>query len=198
MRIKLLFTCLLIVSLKCTCYSQQAAPVYVLAKPENWHTETFALPPQFATTLPVKGTEDIRFSPGWAKRSAEDYWTYAFLWVITDKATFTKTQLEKYMCDYYTGLIKANLKEAKIDTAVAVPVKVKLQNIKTGETDTQTFEGKAAMTDYMTRDPLVLNFRIHVKKAKSGSSVNAVYFEASPQSYKHKVWVQLDELDKGL
>jgi len=198
MRIKLLFTCLLLIALECTCYGQEGAPAYTFLKPENWHTETFLLPPQFVNTLPFKGTEDIRFSPGWAKKGAEDYWTYAFLWVITDKATFTKTQLEKYMCDYYTGLIKANLKEAKIDTAVAVPVKVKLQNIKTGETDTQTFEGKVAMTDYMTQDPLVLNFRIHVKKAKSGSNVSVVYFEASPQPYKHEVWAQLDELDENL
>jgi hypothetical protein len=198
MRIKLLFTCLLFILLKCTCYSQEAAPVYTLIKPENWHTETFALPPQFAAALPVKGIEDIRFSPEWAKKGTEGYWTYAFLWIISGKATFTKTQLEKYMCDYYTGLIKANLKEAKIDTAIAKPVIIKLQNIKAGETDTQTFEGKAAMTDYMTQNPLILNFRIHVKKAKPGSNVSAVYFEASPQPYKHNVWVQLDELDKDL
>jgi hypothetical protein len=169
-----------------------------LLKPENWHTETFALPTQFVTTLPFKGTEDIRFSPNWAKKGAEGYWTYAFLWIITEKASFTKTQLEKYLHDYYTGLVKANLKEAKIDTAIAAPVKVKLQSIKAGNTDTQTFEGKAEMTDFLTQNPLSLNFRIHVKKAKPGSSVSAVYFEASPQPYKHKVWVQLDELNSGL
>jgi len=198
MRIKLLFICLLFILLKCTCYSQEIAPAYTLLKPENWHTETFALPPQFAATLPVKGTEDIRFSPDWAKKRSEGYWTYAFLWIINPKAVFTKTQLEKYMCDYYTGLIKANLKGAKIDTAIAAPVKVKLQNTQAAERDIQTFEGKAEMTDYMTQDPLILNFRIHVKKAKSGSNVTAVYFEASPQPYDHKVWVQLDELDKSL
>lgn len=198
MHIKTFFTCLLVVLLKCACYGQQTVPVYSLTKPENWHTETFALPPQFVTTLPFKGTEDIRFSPDWAKKGSEGYWTYAFLWIITAKTTFTKTQLEKYMCDYYTGLIKANLKEAKIDTSVAAPVKVKLQNIKADNTDIQAFEGKAEMTDYITQDPLVLNFRVHVKKAKPGTNVTAVCFEASPQSYKHKVWVQLDELDKGL
>ncbi|HEX8019567.1 hypothetical protein [Mucilaginibacter sp.] len=198
MRIKLLFTCLLFILLKCTCYGQEAAPAYTLLKPENWHIETFVLPPQFAATLPVKGIEDIRFSPDWAKKGTEGYWTYGFLWIITNKAPFTKTQLEKYMCDYYTGLAKANLKKAKIDTAIATPVKVKLRNIKAGNTDTQTFEGKAEMTDYMTQDSLILNFRIHVKKAKSGSNVTAVYFEASPQPYKHKIWVQLDELDKSL
>lgn len=198
MHFKTFFTCLFIVLLKCACYGQQAAPVYALTKPENWHTETFSLPPQFANSLPFKGTEDIRFSPDWAKKGSEGYWTYAFLWIITGKATFTKTQLEKYMCDYYTGLVKANFKEAKIDTAIAAPVKVKLRNIKAAEKDTQTFEGRAAMTDYMTQDPLILNFRIHVKKAKPGSDATAVYFEASPQSYGHKVWVQLDALDKSL
>ncbi|WPV00079.1 hypothetical protein SNE26_29130 [Mucilaginibacter sp. cycad4] len=120
------------------------------------------------------------------------------MWIITDKTTFTRAQLEKYLHDYYSGLVKSNLKQAKIDTAVATPVKVKLQNIKAGDTDTQAFEGKAEMTDYMTQNPLILNFRIHVKKVKPGSDIAAVYFEASPQPYKHKIWAQLDALDKGL
>jgi hypothetical protein len=198
MRIKTLYACLLLLMLKCTCFSQQAAPVYPLLKPENWHTETFALPPPFVATLPFKGTEDIRFSPDWAKKGTEGYWTYAFLWTITDNATFTKKLLEKYLHDYYTGLVKANLKEAKIDTTIAAPVKVKLQNIKTGATDFQTFEGTVEMTDYMTQNPLSLNMRIHVKKVKPGITVTAVYFEASPQPYEHKVWIPLDELDKNL
>ncbi|WPV00078.1 hypothetical protein SNE26_29125 [Mucilaginibacter sp. cycad4] len=54
MRVKILFTCLLIILLKCAGYGQQIAPVYPLLVPENWHTETFALPPQFATVRVLK------------------------------------------------------------------------------------------------------------------------------------------------
>ncbi|MDB5146954.1 MAG: hypothetical protein JWQ57_974 [Mucilaginibacter sp.] len=198
MRIKVLCTCLLFLILKFTCFGQQSLPVYPLLVPENWHTEKFALPPPFVAALPFKGTEDIRFSPEWAKKGSEGYWTYAFLWTIADKATFTQTQLEKYLHDYYTGLVKTNLKEAKIDTAIATPVKVKLRSIKMDDTDIQAFEGKVEMMDYMTQNPLSLNLRIHVKKVKPGINISAVYFEASPQPYEHKVWVQLDELDKGL
>lgn len=194
----MLCTCLLFFTLKYTCFSQQALPVYPLLVPENWHTEKFVLPPPFVDTLPFKGTEDIRFSPDWAKKGSEGYWTYAFLWTIAGKTTFTQAKLEKYLHDYYTGLVNANLKEAKIDTAIATPVRVKLQNAKKDDTDIQSFEGKVEMMDYITQNPLRLNLRIHVKKVKRGVSISAVYFEASPQPYEHKVWVQLDDLDKGL
>ena len=203
MRIKILCICLLLLMFKCTCFGQQAPATfplsaYPLLVPENWHTEKFALPPPFVATLPFKGTEDIRFSPEWAKKGSEGYWTYAFLWTITDNATFTQAQLQKYLHDYYTGLVIANLKEAKIDTTIATPVKVNIRSIKKGNTDIQAFEAKVEMMDYMTHNPLSLNLRIHVKKVKPGIKATAVYFEASPQPYDHKVWIPMDELDKSL
>ncbi|UOE50486.1 hypothetical protein MTO98_05285 [Mucilaginibacter sp. SMC90] len=122
--------------------------VYLLLAPENWHTEKFALPSPFVAMLPFKGTEDIRFSPDWAKKGSDDYWTDAFLWTIADKTTFTQALLEKYRHDYYTGPVNANLKEAKIDIAIAMPVKVKLQNAKKDDIDIQAFEGKVEIMDY--------------------------------------------------
>ncbi|MBB6130281.1 hypothetical protein [Mucilaginibacter lappiensis] len=124
MRIKLLSICFLMLLLTGKCFSQENLSVYELPKPANWHTEKFALPPSFATTLPFSGTEDIRFSPEWSKKHTDGYWTYCFLWRIKDAVSFTKANMEQYLHDYYTGLIKVNLKEAKMDTALAIPVKV--------------------------------------------------------------------------
>ncbi|MDN5283731.1 MAG: hypothetical protein JWR38_5 [Mucilaginibacter sp.] len=198
MRIKLLPICFLLLLLTSKCFSQENLSVYELPVPANWHKEKFALPPSFAVTLPFSGTEDIRFSPEWSKKHTDGYWTYCFLWTIKRAVSFTKTNLELYLHDYYTGLVKVNLAQAKIDTALAIPVKVKLNSSRKGKTDIQTFEGQVEMLDYMTQDPIKLNLRIHIKKLKSGSDTGAVYLEASPQPYDHKVWIELDALDKGI
>jgi hypothetical protein len=165
---------------------------------KGWKKEKFALPPQFAPAIPFKGSEDIRFSPEWAKKHTEGYWTYCFLWSISDAKTLSVTVFEKSLHDYYTGLIKTNLKEAKIDTTIATPVKVQLHKSTADKTDRLGFEGKVEMMDYMTQDPIVLNFRIHVKKEIYWGNFSAIFFEASPQPYSHKVWVEMDEIGNGI
>src|SRR5689334_9492619 len=57
---------------------------YHLPIPENWGIERFSIPISFAPTIPYKGVEDIRFTPGWGKAGSEEYWTYSFLWWLDD------------------------------------------------------------------------------------------------------------------
>jgi len=189
---KLLITVALLWLSAGVCFSQ------TLPEPKGWEKEKFALPPVFALTIPFKGSEDIRFSPEWAKKHTEGYWTYCFVWSITDLKPLSVTTLEKSLHDYYTGLIKTNLKGAKIDTTIATPVKVQLHKIAADKTDKLTFEGKVEMMDYMTQDPIVLNFRIHVKKETYWGNFSAIFFEASPQPYSHKLWLEMDEIGNGI
>jgi hypothetical protein len=42
--------------------------------PTGWNHETFPLPPSFAPDLSYKGSEDLRFMPGWSSPDAPDYW----------------------------------------------------------------------------------------------------------------------------
>lgn len=189
---KLLITVVQLWLLMDTCFSQ------TLPAPKGWQKEKFALPPAFAPTIPFKGSEDIRFSPEWAKKNTDGYWTYCFVWSIAELKPLSVTTLEKSLHDYYTGLIKTNLKEAKIDTTIATPVKVQLHKIAADKTDRLAFEGKVEMMDYMTQDPIVLNFRIHIKKEIYWGNFSAIFLEASPQSYNHKVWVEMDEIGNGI
>ena len=55
---------------------------YKLIIPEDWTTEQFPIPIGFATEINFVGIEDIRFSPGWADPKSDEYWTYAFLFII--------------------------------------------------------------------------------------------------------------------
>ena len=192
MHIKLIFASLTVLFLIDRGFSQD------LPTPKGWQVEKFALPPQFANTIPVNGTEDIRFSPEWAKKHTDGYWTYCFLWTINSNQTFTTSDFEQYLHDYYTGLIRNNLIKAKIDTAIATPVKVKLHKIEVDKTDKQAFEGVVDMLDYITQDPIKLNFRIHIKKQTPGNKGTTIFFEASPQPYNHKVWLEMNNINDQL
>ena len=149
------------------------------------------LPPVFAPGLPINGIEDIRFSPEWAKNKTEGYWTYCFLWSLQGSTPLSKTELETCLKYYYTGLIKGNLKEAKIDTLNAIPVTIKLHPIPNVAAGRKAFEGELHMLNYMTREPITLNFKIHQKD-------NFIFFEASPLPYSNKMWGVMDAVLKEI
>lgn len=47
----------------------------LLTAPANWQFEQFSLPPDFAPAVKYHGHEELRFSPGWDKKEATDYFT---------------------------------------------------------------------------------------------------------------------------
>ncbi len=183
MRIKLFFLFLFFLLSKCNNGFCQVA--YLLNAPPDWTIERFGLPPVFAPGLPIKGIEDIRFSPDWSKKKAEGYWTYCYLWTLQSGTPLTQTELETCLKFYYTGLVKNNLKEAKIDTAQNIPVTIKLHSIANVSAGRKAFAGELHMLDYMTQEPITLNLKIHQKG-------NFIFFEASPLPYTNKVWAVLD------
>ena len=190
MRLKLLISSLIVLSFYFKSFGQ------ILPTLTGWQVEKFSLPPEFASTLPFKGTEDIRFSPEWSKKHTDGYWTYCFLWTINANRAFTITDLQQYLHDYYKGLIRSNLIKMKIDTSIAKPVKVSLHKIAGNNTDKSAFEGQVEMLDYITQDPITLNFRARIKKQSSNSNTSILYFEASPQPYSHKLWSEMDNMGK--
>ena len=167
-----------------------------LLAPSNWDKEKFNLPPEFASSLPFKGTENIRFSPDWAKKNTKGYWTYCFLWTIQGNPPFSKSDMENYLRSYYSGLVKANLIQSKIDTSYAIPVEVTLKKEKDGKDDLQVYEGKIKILDYMTQDPISLNLRAIIKNGK-GHPRTIAFFEVSPQSYNQHVWDELNKIFKS-
>jgi len=61
---------------------------YSLELPKGWDIERFTIPIEFAPSIPYKGVEDIRFTPGWGKAETNDYWSYAFLWYLDSTINF--------------------------------------------------------------------------------------------------------------
>lgn len=164
---------------------------YDLSLPKDWGVERFAIPISFAPQIDYKGVEDIRFTPGWAKASSEEYWTYAFLWYLDGDVKLDAKKLEQNLKSYYTGLISANgnaIPKEKLITVVA-----SFKEIQKGKEDTKTFSGTIKMLDYMKQVPITLFCKVHLRSC-SQENKTFMFYELSPQPFSHNVWLGLNKL----
>ena len=158
----------------------------------GWDVERFLIPISFAPTIPYKGVEDIRFTPGWAKKTTNEYWSYAFLWYLDGTPTFDAKTTENNLKAYYTGLVKVNSDSAKMADKL-FPVTATIKSRTTEKEDLKTFEGSVTMLDYMSQQPITLNFVIHIKTCEAKDKT-FVFHEVSPMPYTDDVWKRLHQL----
>jgi len=166
---------------------------YSLELPKGWDIERFLIPIEFAPSIPYKGVEDIRFTPGWGNVKSEEYWTYAFLWYLDDKPQMTATIAADNLKAYYTGLIGRNIEPRKIPSDKIFPVQSQIKTTTTATGDTKTFIGTVHMLDYMEQKPITLNCIIHVRSCP-GQNKTFIFNEISPKPYKDSVWTSLNQL----
>ncbi len=166
---------------------------YALDFPKGWDVERFLIPIEFAPSIPYKGIEDIRFTPGWGNAKTEEYWSYAFLWYLDGKPNITAENTAANLKAYYTGLIGRNIEPRKIPAEKVFPVKTAIKAVKTAAGDIKTFNGKIDMLDYMEQKPITLNCIVHIKLCP-GKNNTFVFTEISPQPYNHKVWEAFGQL----
>ncbi len=164
---------------------------YDLSSPKDWGIERFSIPISFAKKISYKGVEDIRFAPGWAKASSENYWSYAFLWYLDDKIKINAKEIESNLQIYYTGLINAN--GSAISSETVIPVVTSFIKTKKESGDLNTFVGTIKMLDYMGNKPILLNCKVH-QKVCFGENKTLLFYELSPQPLSHTIWQSLDKL----
>src|ERR1044072_1143964 len=75
-------------------------PPYFLDTPQHWDIERFLVPIAFAPSIPYKGIEDIRFTPGWSKKDSDEYWAYTFLWYLDGAVSLDEKTIEKNLSAY--------------------------------------------------------------------------------------------------
>ena len=165
---------------------------YVLDTIKGWDVERFLIPISFAPSIPYKGIEDIRFTPGWAKKTTNEYWSYAFLWYLDGTVTLDERTIENNLKAYYTGLIKVNSDSSKIADKL-FPVTSSIKSRTAEKKDLKTFEGSVTMLDYMSKQPVTLNVVIHVRSC-AGKDKTFVFHEISPMPYSDEVWKRLHQL----
>lgn len=163
---------------------------YFMDTTQQWGIERFLIPIQFAPSIPYKGVEDIRFTPGWAKKDSDDYWSYVFLWWLEGDVDMDLNTIEKNLSAYYTGLLRANLDSAQIAANKIGIAKVSARQIKAEKNAKNSFEATVNTWDYMTRQPLQLKLRIHLSGCKEENKT-FVFHEVSPKPFTHAVWTNL-------
>jgi hypothetical protein len=164
---------------------------YKLSIPKGWGTEKILFPISFAPRIEYRGVEEIRFTPGWAKKDSVEYWSYAFLWFLDGNIVFEPVIIEEHLKMYYEGLISNNgtaiPKEKLISVEVSFQYDVKVND------DKEAFIGTIVMTDYMQQKPIKLNCKAHYKTCPQQKKT-LIFYELSPQPLTHEVWTALDKL----
>jgi hypothetical protein len=89
-----------------------ARPPAPWAIPAGFRSETIPFPLEFAPGLAHRGTEELRFAPGFFDPSAPGYWSYAFVWRTEDPAAMDAAAVASELTAYFRGLIEA-VDEAK-------------------------------------------------------------------------------------
>lgn len=172
-------------------------PPYKLPIPSGWSVERFFFPFDFAPQIPYIGAEELRFAPGWADGASEEHWAYAFLWWLEGHPQLTAEKLQTHLQDYYNGLVGQNIAPRKIPKEKLIPAKANLKAVTTVPGDKATFAGTVVMLDYLTQTPMTLNVLIHWKDLQLPDR-SAVFFEISPRAMGHRIWTQLNALNKEL
>jgi hypothetical protein len=166
---------------------------YNLSIPKDWTIERFLIPISFAKQIPYKGVEDIRFTPGWAKAKSDEYWTYAFLWWLDDSPKTDAKIIAANLKAYYTGLFKINTDSTKIPAGKIIPVTASFKEAATTKGDLKTYTGTIVMNDYMQLKPITLNCIAHLKFCEEDNKT-ILFYELSPQSFTHTIWLSLNQL----
>lgn len=167
-------------------------PPYTLEL-EGWGIERFPIPIDFAPSLDYKGVEDIRFTKGWADQNSDEYWSYAFLWLLEGTPVQNVSIIQKNLNAYYDGLIARNIIKRKIPKDLVFKTNTRIRRVKTENWDQQTFGGTISMLDYMTQKPILLHVKVHVSKCP-GSTQTVVFYQLSPQPIDKRVWRNLNAL----
>lgn len=88
-------------------------PRFTWSVPEGWRGETIPFPLEFAPDIQRRGVEELRFAPGFFQPDAAGYWTYAFVWVVTDDGATDPGTLARELTTYFRGLTAAVAKDKK-------------------------------------------------------------------------------------
>jgi len=167
---------------------------YFLDAPDGWVVERFPIPIDFAPQIPYKGIEDIRFSPGWGNRFADEYWTYCFLWYLDGKPEITKETIQRNTELYFAGLIGRNVEKRMIPPNKIFKPVTAFMKITAWKGDLVTYIGTIYMLDYQTQKPITLNCIVHSKSCSALSEKAFLFFEFSPKPIKDDVWVQMEKI----
>ncbi|MDH7445608.1 hypothetical protein [Aquimarina sp. 2201CG14-23] len=183
----------IIIIFLCIQCKKEDSSINPLLAPENWRKETIEFPLSFASSLEHKGTEYVRFAPGWSVQDSEEYFSYTFLWYIDENPKLSDKMLETEMEAYFDGLMnmvsKMNLKLFK---------KIPKTKAFFEKLNDHSYAGKVITYDaFTTKKEVKLNIIAEYLPCKALNK-HLVFFKISPQQIDHVVWDRLDKVEIDL
>jgi hypothetical protein len=163
------------------------APSMSWPVPEGWKHETFALPPDFAPEFPYRGTEELRFMPGWSSPTAPDFWSYAFVWLLDERPPFDAESLAAALTTYFHGLSSA----VGGDKYPFDPSRYRADLAAVPGSAPPRIAGRVFTYDgFQTGQPLVLNVEAELRSCPETGRF-AVVVALSPKDATDNVWKDL-------
>lgn len=154
-------------------------------KADKWKGETIPFPLGFAPDLPYKGTEELRFAPGFFDASAPGYFSYAFVWWVEPGPELAAPLLETQLKEYFVGLTRAVAK-GKFEPDVG-RIEAHLSSKSAGK-----FEGTVRTIDaFKTHAEVSLAVRA---SAGTCGDHRFLLVSASPRPSGDPMWTALDEV----
>jgi len=160
------------------------APEPIIKAPETWNSELINFPLAFAPEIQLEGFEDIRFAPGWADPSSDQFWTYHFTWVLEKPVELDAASLESTLTLYFDGLAKTVLDQTSDNSVTEEPAQPICQFQGTGN----RFTGTVKIFDaFHTMNVITLNIIVRERNC-TASGKQLISFELSPKPFDHQIW----------
>jgi hypothetical protein len=133
-------------------------PTYTWPVPDGWNDEAFDFPLEFVPDLAHTGSEELRFAPGFFDPDAPGYWTYAFVWVLTDDGALDEPTLEAELTAYFRGLSAA----VAADRTPPEPLDLTAVRVELAPDATHTLTGTIGTYDVFTKGTSIPFVRLQV------------------------------------
>lgn len=167
----------------------------LLKEPANWEFERFPLPPSFATSIPFKGVEELRFAPGMFKKDSADYFSYAFVAQLDSTTNISRREINNYLLSYFKGLCSSVAAEKKltIDTS-----KITVWEERRKGTDNERiYDAELNIFGVFTdAAPVTLHAEVNVLTNIAAKKTYLIFI-ASPQPKSNSIWKELYKIQKG-
>ena len=188
-----IFTLFLLAATLQPLYGQSEKDRFVLTQDERWRTELFDFPLSFAPEVDYEGYEDIRFLKGWSNQESDEFWSYAFVWVLKDEPVITAASLARDMNYYFDGLMKLP-GQAAMEGTEAASIKASESVFDKDNDSKYSFYGTIKTKEaFFTQKVITLN--VKVEQSYCGQSDQYfVLFRLSPLDFSASIWDQLSEV----
>jgi len=162
--------------------------------PAGWKHETIPFPLDFAPGLPFRGTEELRFAPGFFQPDSSTYWSYAFAWSLEDPPRFDADTLAPVLREYFSGLAQAVGK----DKYAMDPARFKVELAPRIEGGRTALAGLVRSYDpFATGAPIDLNVEAQLRERPRGGPP-VLTFLLSPRPFGDAVWAELHACEASL